>query len=166
MDKQELHLEEYKLCQDTVKHLESLIWRTSSIIGLGLLGSFIAIATGLGKDSLGIGTLILLAAVVIASCWIWWMMSLKWWDIQHTTIYRMRDLEIELDFYQKRYIDFRDGYMQVPVSFRSDQKEVLQYTHKFAKRGIQKSLKWFPILMTTAWLLFIIIQILRIVKLI
>lgn len=121
MDNNQLILEEYKLCQDSVQTLESTIWTTSGVIGIGSLGSIVAILTQfspatffLRPEKVGAITpasmlmISLIGVVVTTTVFLWWGMAQRWWTIQHTTLRRMRHLEKRLGFNQKRYIDFRD----------------------------------------------------------
>ena len=162
MDKDKLLLEEYKLCQESTQKLESTIWQTSGVIGIGSIGSFIYLAV---RQTEKINTLLVFAAgcVIVLTVWIWWNISLRWWDIQHAIFLRMGDIEENLKYlFQKRYVNFRDGTRNV---FWIDPKYLgygdpargnanLTKNPKFARRGVQGSLKWFPLLITGAWLLY------------
>jgi hypothetical protein len=119
-EKKALLLEEYKLCQESVQKIESSIWTTSGIIGIGTLGTLILalqqiipkqILDNTGKSSeLGAGFLFsaIIIGVATAAVWIWWGMAQRWWRIQHSTLRRIRHIEQDLGMYQKHYIDYRD----------------------------------------------------------
>ncbi|MHB1418074.1 MAG: hypothetical protein ACYCX4_00580, partial [Bacillota bacterium] len=96
-------LKEYEMCHDRVKNLESTIWITSGVIGIGSIGSLISIMEKAGA----IKTLVL-GVFVIIWVWIWWFIAKRWWDIQHTTFMRMRHIENELGLFQQRYIRYLD----------------------------------------------------------
>jgi len=102
--KEKLLLEEYKLCQDSTKKIESTIWQTGGLLGLGSLGSFVALTVG---KAIQPASLLVGLFIVIILC-IWWRMAKRWWDIQHTTFIRITHLEEKLDFFQTRYIRYRD----------------------------------------------------------
>ncbi len=72
----------------------------------------------------------------------------------------MRDIEVELDIYHRRYIDFRDGKIPVPDHFTEEQKRNLAYNKKFRSRGVQKSIRYFPWFITIVWIGMLIYQIL------
>ena len=136
-------LKEYELCQDSVQYLESTIWKTSAAIGIGAIGPLL-IFIGQNKNpdysNASIVGLLIFIAVLI-----WWKMALRWWDIQHTTFLRMRHIEEDLDLFQKRYTDFRDGKFNVADSNLSrERKKELKYDIKFRRRGTQKYMKLFP----------------------
>lgn len=102
-------LKEYEWCRNTIQNLESLIWQTSAVIGIGSISTFILIANHTAQEhppwqvALIIGTL-----VSIASC-IWLRMAKRWWSIQHACFLRMRHIEKELKLFQQRYVHFLDN---------------------------------------------------------
>ena len=106
MDNTEKLLEEYKLCQNKTEKLEDTIWKTSGAIGFGSLGAFLVIFQ---RQNPQWQTVLILGFLVSATSLIWWFMAKRWWDIQHTTFLRMRQLEEKLHFYQVSYIYHKDG---------------------------------------------------------
>ncbi len=121
MEKKQLLVEEYKLYQDSVQKLESTIWTTSGVIGIGSLGTIIAVLSQFSPGMLlsnaentetvtptFLFIVVLIGVVVTTIVWLWWGMAQRWWTIQHITLRRMRHIEKELGLNQKRYIDYRD----------------------------------------------------------
>lgn len=165
MENDELLFEEYKLCQESTQKLESTIWQTSGVIGIGSIGSFIYLAV---RQTKNVNTPLVFAAgsVIVLTVWIWWNIALRWWDIQHAIFLRMGDIEENLKYiFQKRYVNFMDGTRDVfsidpeYLGFGDSEhgearKGQLGKNPKFARRGVQGSLKWFPLLITSAWLLY------------
>lgn len=106
-DKGELLLEEYKLCQESVRHLESTIWKTSGFIGIGAIGSFLLSLRSISQIGWN-PVVVVVGLLIIALSWIWWGMAQRWWTIQHRTYDRMEDIERILEMYQVRYVRYYD----------------------------------------------------------
>jgi hypothetical protein len=135
MDADEKLLEEYKLCQDRAEKIESRIWKTSGVIGIGSLGGLLALA-GKGPDLVaGIS-----GAVLIFATWIWWGMANRWWDLQQIIFSRMRCIELDLNIYPTRYIRFLDLISEAKEIRESAGKLSIGVQKKFdvAKRKIRK----------------------------
>ncbi|MBW8003673.1 MAG: hypothetical protein FVQ80_16960 [Planctomycetes bacterium] len=174
MDKEEKMIEEYKLCQQKTQHLESMIWKTSGIIGIGSLSALIYFAkqavdeAGKPQERL----FLFFGAIVVITVWIWWFMAKRWWDIQHWTFERMRDIEEDLiAFFQIRYIDFKDGYRSPCLVINElgngdnvigkKRANKLKVDHRFKKRRVQGTVKWFLWMITAVWLLLINFQLIN-----
>ncbi len=109
-ERNELLLEEYKLCQATTEKIESTIWKTSTAMGIGSIGPLILFIARSTKPDWQ--SVIIAGLLIFFSSIIWWFMAKRWWGIQHTTFLRMRHLEEELKFLQTRYIYYKDGKLK------------------------------------------------------
>ena len=164
-ERDELRLEEYKLCQATTEKIESTIWKTSTIMGIGSIGPLIFFMTK--NNNPDWQSVIIMGLLIFFSCIIWWFMASRWWDIQHTTFLRMRHLEEKLKFYQTRYIYYKDGKIKdidlddlpeeqlVQLKGGYKDKEDSNYKYKidkrFCLRGVKKWLRLFPWFVLISW---------------
>ncbi len=156
MDKQQILLREYELCQNTTQHFERIIWRTSAAIGVGTLTPLVAALLTKNVDGKW-GFIVIFGLLIVATCWIWWGMAKRWWDIQHAIFQRMRDIEEDLEMYQSRYVAFRDGNLDVEdTDLPEERKERLRMIPAFRRRGVQKVMRFLPWILTAAWAGYIV----------
>jgi len=99
-------MEEYKSCDDLMKHIDKMIWQLASVVfpialaGITLFGlntthtieRFVAIVV------IALGSMILIM--------IWYLLSRQWAGYQNLTFYRMREIEQELGLWHYRYAIF------------------------------------------------------------
>ncbi len=151
MDNTGILLEEYKLCQNKTEKLEDTIWKTSGAIGFGSLGAFVLVNVQTHKPQWQ--TILILGFLVSATSLIWWLMARRWWDIQHTTFLRMRQLEEKLHFYQVHYIYHKDGKLDLqPNHFTLPQTHIDELNgggdrnpdKRYHLRGVQSWLRLLP----------------------
>ena len=114
----DLLIKEYELCQQKTRGLESTIWQTNAVIGVGSAGTFVALILkrieGMGP---AFGGVLAIGFVVIGISFIWYRMAGRWWSIEHTIFERMRQIEREIKtcsgcddiFLSEAYIGFRDS---------------------------------------------------------
>lgn len=160
---------EYELCQNSTQNIESKIWKTSGIIGIATLATTSYLAKTEIKTSEGAVLICAIGAIIILVLWIWWGMAKRWWDIQHIIFMRMRHIEEDLGIFQYRYISFIDGKLDIKdakdANLSNDRINKLKKDNKVAERGVQKTLKYFPLSLSFSWGIFIIYQMLCNVKL-
>jgi hypothetical protein len=163
-------LKEYGFCQEASHNSESKIWQTSSIIGLGLIGTFILVITRLPfkHDNWVISALLGLFSVIVG--YIWWKIARRWWSVQHAMFVRMRHIEQELDMYIVRYVDYLDELSKCGTSVKMDasnlseqQKNDLRYRVNVCivpwikdhqRSGVQIPLLSFLFLNFVVWLVY------------
>jgi hypothetical protein len=173
-------LKEYELCQQSTQQLESLIWQTSGVVGIGAIGSLVALAVqilGTTEQTSGspptsqpqhYGFLFILGLVIIIVVWIWWGMAKRWWDIQHLKFLRMAHIEEDLCLFQTRYSHFRNGAinengtLELTTSGLAEkyQKQV-GYFPRFKRKGVQKNLRYLPWLVTFTWPTLLVVSLLE-----
>ena len=147
-------LKEYELCQVSVQHLDSMIWKTSAGMGFGSLGT-LALLGGLKIEdwrmALPIGLL------VVSATWIWWLMATRWWDVTAFKRLRMRHIEEDLKMYQTRYVSFAAGSPSVlDTDLPLDCKKELLKDPKVSRRGVRKAMQFFPPLVSVTWIIYIL----------
>ena len=156
-------LKEYELCQDYAKHLDTNIWTTSGLIGLGSIGSLLLS----NYSSTSLPVIIIVGLLVICIVWIWWKMANRWWDIQHVTFMRMRHIESTLHLYRNRYIKYLDSRLgrrdlevisDLPDKEKKDLKGKFTQFYKGQVRGV---MKWLPRAITIIWLSYVVIAIIK-----
>jgi hypothetical protein len=164
-----LLLKEYELCQNAAQSLESTIWQTSAVIGIGSLGSLALVA----KERLNWLPAVIIGFVAIFASCTWWRMARRWWSIQHTKFYRMRHIERDIDFYQVRYLDYLDALepLKEPKSDETEskkaelkkkllpsipdiQEDLDRLSDKHQSTGTQSILKCFRCINLIAWAVY------------
>lgn len=155
---------EYELCQKATQDVESKIWTTGGIIGIAALATISYLAQTKISTLEQALQICSIGTVTILVLWIWWDISRRWWDIQHITFMRMRDIEEKLGIYQCRYISFIDGKLSIfdtnlYKELTKGKIKNLLYDKRVGKHGVQKYLRWFPILLSISWGAFIFFQV-------
>lgn len=163
--KLEILQKEYEWCQGSAQSLESTIWQTSAVIGLGTIASFIAVVP---QNSLGWKEILATGILINSAFWIWWTMARRWWSIQQAYFIRMRHIEEDLKgIYKMRYVHYLDN----PSALRESQlsrvrkKELYDRAHKrvlegtfsvHQRKGLQDFVWILPLANTLIWLLYFI----------
>lgn len=160
----EVLLKEYEFSQSTAESMESVIWQSSTVIGLGLIGSFAIVALR-GADSqppwyvacLTGPTLFMLSLI-------WWLVARRWWSVQHAMFMRMRHSEKRLGIHSLNYIRYLDDASLMPASGLNEaetqelnarrEKRILLGIKNHQKRGVQEFIWIFPILLLVIWLVY------------
>jgi hypothetical protein len=173
-------LKEYELCQDSSQTLESVIWQTGAVIGIGSIGSLALVA----KDQPSWQVAAIIGLLVVLTARLWWFMAKRWWSIQHAKFLRMCHIEETLGLYQTRYVYYLDGLTRAEKkgNSRRQDKEDIRARRKLKERflptdpwvkdhlsedmkdaranyqykGVQDYLKCLPWLNLAAWSLYVI----------
>jgi hypothetical protein len=152
-------LEEYKICHDYVKHLDSNIYKSAGILGIGSIISLMVT----NINSIALLTLLCIAILISSCAWIWWKSASRWWDIQHAVIQRMKDIEHEIGFYRNRYIEFLDNNEEERKKNRiildglneARIDNLVEYDINFSKGKVRGNYIWLPFLITTIWIVIL-----------
>ena len=170
----ELLMREYETCLETAWKLEANIWQTSSIIGIGTIGTLIIVASG--KQDLALALPIGLLAVI--GVFMWWAIAERWWSAQHVRFTRMLHIEQALNrpgqVSYMRYLDdlkdltkdrkkrtheaWRSRRLRVPrrrYAITSAQAKDMHRINwpNYQRRGPRDVLAYFPWANLVAWIL-------------
>jgi hypothetical protein len=185
-EEKERLLREYELCQDAAQNLESTIWQTSTVIGIGSIGTFLLVVK---EDPCWLVAALIGGLVTTTNC-IWWHMAKRWWSIQHTKFFRMRHIEECVGFGQTRYLQYLDALTKLDdgeeekerrekavkalreryllndvcvlgnlARIFEDLESELARNHQW--KGVQDFLKWFQRINLAAWALYVLYLIVR-----
>jgi hypothetical protein len=154
-------LKEYEFSQSTAQSMERTIWQSSAIIGIGLMGSFILVASR-AEAPWYVGCLI--GPIVFVVSGIWWFVARRWWSVQHAMFMRMRHIERKLGIHSLSYIQYLDNPNSIPrtgltqlekkdITARAD-KKVLLGLKDHQRQGVQEIMWPFPFVMLLAWIGF------------
>ena len=176
MEYEDKLLKEYELCHQTAQRCETSIWSTGTIFGVAAIGSF---ALVVGRD-IDIRSLFFLGLISSAILFFWWRMSIRWWNVQHTTFDRMRHIEEQLGIFQVRYVYHRDAKITIrPEDLASEgqfaEKHAKELDHlttsspnekeirdarrtarKYLSAGVKKYIDILPFAFISAWLSFLL----------
>jgi hypothetical protein len=156
-------LKEYELCQADAQDLESTVWRTGAVIGIGSIGTLIVVANHPSQGQPPWQVAAIIGALVFLTSIIWWYIARRWWSIQHAFFMRMRHIEEQLGLYQARYIQYLDDPSKLPSSGlpsehadeirrRAKRREGLLRVHQ--RRGIQGTLMFLPVVILIPWAVY------------
>ena len=147
-------LEEYKIASQKEMNLERNIWESAGVVGIGSIASIV-----INASMPDVFSVFLLGAFSVSLVWIWWFMAKRWWDIQHVILLRKQHIEDATNMKLETYIKFCDReYKESNIKglTKKNHEELEEIRDKdngeFAKRGVQKSLRWFPRVVTAIWL--------------
>jgi hypothetical protein len=108
----ERRFREYQVCLQQVERLESSIWYTAGLLGIGSTAGFISV---MGKDAHSrapLGTILVVAILAITVSLVWLRFAGRWRSIQHVKFKRMAKIEEEIGFCQSRLVAERDIEVQ------------------------------------------------------
>jgi hypothetical protein len=160
-------LREYEASRLTAESMEKTIWQSSAVIGIGLVGSLVAVVLR-GEDAqppwfVGclVGPLVSILSVM------WWFVARRWWSVQHAMFIRMRHIERRLGIHSLNYIQYLDHPESVPgtglnqaeredLTARSDAR-FLKIFKAHQKQGVQEFMWLLPFVMLVAWLAYAVL---------
>jgi hypothetical protein len=102
---------EYQICREEAARLESSIWQTAAVFGvgsaagLGFVFQFAGRVPPLHHARLAVA---IVTAFVINASLVWWRFVRRWRSIQDLKFKRMDELETELGFRQNRLVNEAD----------------------------------------------------------
>lgn len=88
-------LELYKIFDEQVSRLESYIWQTATLLGIGSAVGLFSLANG--TAGVKPNEVTIAAIFAINASLIWWRFAKRWWSIQHLKFERMDEIEKRLD---------------------------------------------------------------------
>jgi len=167
-------LAEYETCLDTVWKLEANIWQTSSIIGVGSIGTLIIVVGGDHE----LGPALSIGLIAVVGVFIWWSIAKRWWSAQHVRFTRMLHIEQALrqpgQVSYMRYLDdlkdltrdrkkrsvsaWQPRRYRVPRRRYSITPQQARDIHRlnwpnYQRRGPRDVLRYFPWTYLVAWIL-------------
>src|SRR5262245_46466370 len=74
---------EYEICQKAAQTLESIIWQTSGVIGIGSIGTLVLVVNRPDKDQPSWRVALIIGLSIFLLSIIWLFMARRWWSIQH-----------------------------------------------------------------------------------
>ncbi len=157
-------LKEYEFSQSTAEHMESTIWQSSAVIGLGLIGSFLLIALRGEASQPPWYVACLIGPTVFILSGIWWLVARRWWSVQHAVFMRMRHIEKRLGMHSLNYVRYLDNAELMPKSGLNQaeeselnerrEKDIFLHIRDHQKRGVQEFIWIFPPLLLIVWLVY------------
>lgn len=108
----ERRFKEYQVCLQQVERLESNIWYTAGLLGIGSTAGFIFVV---GKDAHSrapLGTILVVAILAITMSLVWLRFARRWSSIQHVKFKWMAEIEKEIGFCQSKLVAERDIEVQ------------------------------------------------------
>lgn len=160
----EILLKEYEFSQSTAENMESTIWQSSAIIGLGLIGSFLLIATRGEESQPPWYVACLIGPTVFVLSVIWWLVARRWWSVQHAMFMRMRHIERRLGMHSLNYVRYLDNPKLMPRTGLNQaekkeinerrEKDIFPFIKDHQKRGVQEFIWVFPLLLLGVWFLY------------
>ena len=165
----ELLLKEYELCQNATQSLETIIWQTSAIIGIGSIGAFILVANRSEDKSLPWIAICVIGLLVSSASWVWFLMARRWWSIQHANFLRMRHIEERLAIFQRtRYVKYLDdpdllSKCNLPENQRNEierqareRRYLIRLFPAHQNLGIQSVIWFIPFIVTVGWGIYLL----------
>ena len=152
-------LKEYEIAHDKSQQLEDRIWKTFAIVGIAGFTPLVSL-TVIDPTSSDRAALPLLGVVLVLVTFIWWGMARRWWEIQRTTYLRMHHIEEDHGMFLNRYVDSQDRLTDHlgDSGLSDDRVAKVQYDPKFCAGGVQKSMRWFLVVLPSAWLILSILR--------
>lgn len=150
---------EYESCQKAAQNLESVIWRTSGVIGIGSVGTLILVANRAGNEQPPWFIVTIIGLFIFLLSIIWWFMARRYWSIQHALFMRMRHIEKRLGIHATRYLQYLDdpstlsgsGLSATEVKELKDRAEKRGPFAPHQRRGVQSVLWLLPVITLIVW---------------
>jgi hypothetical protein len=102
----------YRIYNDQVSRLESYIWQTATLLGIGSAVGLVLLADKYEKTPTYLGKVTIAAVFAINASLVWWRFARRWWSIQHLKFERMDEIERRIDrqmqFQQSVLVSERD----------------------------------------------------------
>lgn len=96
---------EYQICLEQASRLESNIWQTAGLLGIGSIAGLIALA---GSSNIPFGVALIAGVFAINASLVWLRFVRRWGSIQSVQFERMSEIEDQLEFRQSSLVSDRD----------------------------------------------------------
>lgn len=165
--KVDILLTEYAVCLNDVSQLDSDIWQSSHIfLGISIVGFTILLQAQVHSWA-EIAVHIVISAVGISLVTIWIKLCSGWLRLIHINLYRMREIEEELDMWRERLIYHLEGFKIPRGGSNSKYKKRLKLLRNLSLDGVvikgppetRKILKYVVYLIVYGWIALIIKQV-------
>ena len=91
---------EYQICHEHASRLESYIWQTATLLGVGSIVGLVSLAGKNTYTDADLGTTVIAAVFAINVSLVWWRFAKRWWSIQHVKFDRMDEIDERIGFQQ------------------------------------------------------------------
>jgi hypothetical protein len=102
----------YRIYNDQVSRLESYIWQTATLLGIGSAVGLVSLADKYENTTIYLVKVTMAAVFAINASFVWWRFAKRWWSIQHLKFERMDEIERRIDrqmqFQQSILVSERD----------------------------------------------------------
>jgi hypothetical protein len=161
-------VQEYKICQEEASRLESNIWQTAALLGVGSVVGIVTLAGESIRAEARLSATAVVAIFVVVASLVWWRFARRWWSIQDLKFERMRDIEKQIGFRQTILVDERNKEAIARVRFKQENGsrleklwykfwyEVRESPQNYEYRGIQPVAR---LLVTTSIVLWIFVAV-------
>jgi hypothetical protein len=119
-------LDLYRIYDEQTSRLESHIWQTATLLGIGSAVGLVALAGKYSNTCPYLGAVVVAAIFAINVSFVWWRFARRWWSIQHLKFERMDEIE-------KHIID-RMGLKQGALVSERD-LEAMQHIKHWREKG-------------------------------
>ena len=162
MTREEILIEEYKVCHDKTTRIDFLIWTLASILFPLQVSAFSYFL--LNKETLSNynSTVLLVASISIYSALIWNRLSITWHTYQKIAYYRMREIEKELELFHYRYsLYFRNSYYlrNKLLEDENDKNKFIRLGEKITgsiMNGLSNSINKLTFLVCLSWIYLVL----------
>jgi hypothetical protein len=155
-------LTEYEVCLMDVSQLDSDIWQSGSIfLALSLVGISLLVPS---KAQTWFDFFVHLGIAVfgLALLFIWRKLVTGWLHLINVNIFRMREIEIELDMWRERYIGYLDGSLGESLEIDKQEPRWARLRNEFraitpgGPPEVHRSLDWLVLVVGMGWVMLVI----------
>ncbi|MBI4456678.1 MAG: hypothetical protein HY644_12360 [Acidobacteria bacterium] len=97
----------YRIYNDQVSRLESYIWQTATLLGIGSAVGLVSLADKYENTTAYLGKVTMAAVFTINASLVWWRFAKRWWSIQHLKLERIDEIERRID----RQMEFQQSVL-------------------------------------------------------
>lgn len=98
-------LSEYRICLEQASRLESNIWQTAGLLGIGSIAGLVALA---GNSNIPFSAVLVAGVFAINASLVWLRFVRRWGSIQSVQFERMSEIEDQLEFKQSSLVSDRN----------------------------------------------------------
>lgn len=139
-------LEEYRICRDSSHRLESNVYRTATIFGIGSAAAIAVVTQGFGVLATAqeispidrLLTVTLATALALAGWFTWWRMAERWRSVSWAMIVRMQHIERSTGLRANLYVRALDDYREMQEGDQSEFERRVQFVHNRMSANFNK----------------------------
>jgi|CXWL01.1.fsa_nt_gi ABC-type multidrug transport system fused ATPase/permease subunit len=157
----EILLKEYEIARYNFNQLEGNIWQTAAVfiaLSIGGVTVFFTLTEHNWSNFMATTGIALISIFIL---WYWYGTVNRWLSLEAVLLYRMREIETELNMWSQRYMDYLDTTRMHKQQYELEQKHKERFSKlnddisNYSTAQVRKRTRLLVWILATGWIVLI-----------